>query len=179
MDAPLSVLLRDGTHAGADIRLALKVEQVSISYSRSVIQVPIVQLSPIILDMGMVRPALTISGLVDTIGGDPTNTGSENDTAKTWHMESMVVSGQTYYIPYKAYLENKLVTWITDDGYTVQLEIGDATTPAASVSGTAATGGGIYEVVAQQVQFSVAPGTEDRWVYSVQFASKFRSDITF
>lgn len=169
MDSPL-VLLRDDTHADASIRLALKTEQVSISYARSVIQVPIIQTSPIILDLGMIRPSLTISGIVDTIGGDQTNT-----TSGFQGMEAMTISGQVYYIPYKNYLEKKLVTWITDDGYTVQLEIGDAGTP----EGANQTGGGIYHVVPQQVQFSVAPGTEDRWIFSVQFVSKFRSDLTF
>lgn len=170
MDAPLSVLLRDGTHAGATTRLALKAEQISLSSSRSVIQVPIVQLSPIILDMGMVRPSLTLSGIVDTVGGDQTNT-----TSGFQGMESMTISSQTYYIPYKNYLENKLITWITDDGYELQIEIGDATTP----EGANQTGGGIYKVAVQQAQFSIAPGMEDRWIYSVQFVCKFREGITF
>ena len=180
MDAPLSVLLRNGSHAGASVRLALKAEQVSISYARSVIQIPVVQLAPIIMDLGMVRPSLTISGLVDTVGGDQTNT-----TAGFQGMESFVLTGpnaagngteqQTYYMPYKNYLENKLVTWISDDGYDPQLEIGNAETP----EGADQTGGGSYKVFVQQIQFSGAPAMEDRWVYSVQFAGKFRSDITF
>ena len=62
----------------------------------------------------------------------------------------------------------------------MQLEIGDATTPDYSGSGTtASTGGGIYEVAVQQAQFTVAPGTEDRWIYSIQFVAKLRTGITF
>jgi hypothetical protein len=94
-------------------------------------------------------------------------------------MEYLTISGQKYYIPYKSYLETKLVTWITDNGYTVQLEIGDANRPEAASVNLPATGGGVYHVVAQQVQFSLAPGMEDRWVYSVQFSSLFRTDMTF
>ena len=173
MDSPLAVLLRDGDHTGSDAatnRLALKAEQVSVSYSRSVIQVPIVQTSPILMDMGMVRPALTISGIIDTVGGDQTNT-----TSGFQGMESMTISSQTYYIPYKNFLEQKLVTWITNDGYDLQLEIGDATTP----EGANQTGGGIYKVAVQQIQFSIAPGMEDRWIYSIQFVAKFREGISF
>ena len=51
MDAPLSVLLRDGTHAGASVRLALKAEQFSISISRTPLVTAIAGLSPIILDL--------------------------------------------------------------------------------------------------------------------------------
>ena len=176
MDAPLSVLLRDGTHAGASVRLALKAEQVAIAYARTTIQIPQVQGNPTILDLGQARPSITISGIVDTVGGDESNTTAN----EFFNMESMTVSDQTYYIPYKNYLENRLVTWVTNSGYTVQLEIGDATTPDYSGSGTtASTGGGIYEVAVQQAQFTVAPGTEDRWIYSIQFVAKLRTGITF
>lgn len=174
MDGPLSVLLRDGTHAGASIRLALKAEQVSITYARTTIQIPMIQGDPTILDLGQARPSVTISGIVETVGGDATNT-SDNQFNK---MESMSISGQTYYIPYKNYLENKLITWVTNSGYDVQLEIGDATQPDWT-SNTASTGGGIYKVAVQQLQFTVAPGMEDRWIYSIQFVSKLRTGISF
>ena len=176
MDAPLSVLLRDGTHAGASVSLALKAEQGAIAYARTTIQIPQVQGNPTILDLGQARPSITISGIVDTVGGDESNTTAN----EFFNMESMTVSDQTYYIPYKNYLEKRLVTWVTNSGYTVQLEIGDATTPDYSGSGTtASTGGGIYEVAVQQAQFTVAPGTEDRWIYSIQFVAKLRTGITF
>ena len=173
MEGPLAVLLRDGTHAGASVRLALKAEQVAINYARTTIQIPQVQGNPTILDLGQVRPSITISGLVDTIGQAPNNLDNEFNS-----MESMTISGQTYYIPYKNYLEKRLLTWVTNSGYTVQLEIGDATQPDWT-SNTASTGGGIYEVSCQQIQFTVAPGTEDRWIYSAQFVGKLRNGITF
>ena len=173
MDSPLSVLLRDGTHAGATTRLALKAEQVSITVTKTPIVIPVARSTPTILDLGISRPAVTISGLVDTVGGDETN----NDT-NFWDMEYLTVSGQKYYIPYKNYLENKLITWVTSASVDLQVEIGDATQPE-SVSGTVATGGAIYKVAVQQMQFSVAPATEDRWVYSVQFVAKLREGISF
>jgi len=178
MAKELAVLLRDGTHAAATVRLALKVDQVSISYQRSTIQIPQVQTQPTIFDLGQVRPSITLSGLVDNIG-----TALDQDTENAWfNMEKMTIepSSKVYYVPYKNYLEKVLVTWVTDDGYTVQLELGDATTPDYSGSGTtASTGGGIYEVAVQQVQFTQVPGTEDRWAFSIQFVSKIRTGITF
>jgi len=176
-EAPLAVLLRDGSHAGATVRLALKCDQFSVAITKTPIQVPIPRASPILLDMGSNRPSITISGLVDNVGGDTSNT-----TSDFWDMESMTISGQTYYIPYKNYLENKLVTWVTGD-QDVQLEVGDAsvtegTSPAVGGS-NAATGGGVYMAIVQQLNFSVAPSTEDRWMFTVQFAAGLREGITF
>ena len=173
MDSPLSVLLRDGTHAGATIRLALKAEQVSISITKTPIVIPVARSTPTILDLGISRPAITISGLVDTVGGDESN----NDT-NFWDMEYLTVSGQKYYIPYKNYLENKLITWVSSASVDLQVEVGDATQPESS-AGTVATGGGVYKVAVQQMQFSVSPAMEDRWVYSIQFVSKLRVGISF
>jgi len=173
MESPLSVLLRDGTHAGATTRLALKAEQVSISITKTPIVIPVARSTPTILDLGISRPAITISGLVDTVGGDESN----NDT-NFWDMEYLTVSGQKYYIPYKNYLENKLITWVSSASIDLQVEVGDATQPE-SVSGTVATGGGIYKVAVQQMQFSVSPAMEDRWIYSIQFVAKLREGISF
>jgi len=173
MDAPLSVLLRDGTHAGASVRLALKAEQFSVNIARTPLVTAIAGITPIILDLRINRPSITISGLIDNIGNDTTNTTSGFED-----MESMTISGQVYYIPYKNYLEGKLATWGTGGSTDLQVEVGDATTPIHS-GGTDATGGGIYRVATQQMQFALAPGMEDRWTYSVQFAAKLRNDITF
>jgi hypothetical protein len=171
--ADLSVLLRDGSNSGATDRLALKVEQLSLSYGRQPIQIAIPAASPVIIDLGQSRPTITISGIMDNIGGDLTNT-----TANAWfNMEKFTAQGQTYYIPYKNYLEKKLLTWTTADG--LELEIGDATTPDYSGSGTtASTGGAIHEVAVAQFQFSQAPGLEDRWAFSVQFVAGWREGIS-
>ena len=93
-------------------------------------------------------------------------------------MEYLTVSGQKYYIPYKNYLENKLITWVSSASVDLQVEIGDSTQPDWT-SNTASTGGGIYKVAVQQMQFSVSPAMEDRWVYSVQFVAKLREGISF
>ena len=184
--APLALLIRDGSHAGATTRLALKVEQLSISLTKTPIQIPIARSTPAILDLGITRPAITVSGLVDNVGQD-----EEQTTANQYfHMEKMTLSGpnaagdgtenQDYHIPYKNFLEHKLITWISSESTELQIEVGDATTPDYAGSGTTpSTGGGIYKVAIQQCQFSQTPGTEDRWVFNIQFVSKLREGITF
>ena len=174
MNGPLSVLLRDGSHTGANVRLALKCEQVSISLSKTPIVIPVARSTPTILDLGITRPSITLSGIVDTVGTKPENT-TVNEFIE---MDSLFINGQHYYIPYKNYLENKLITWVTSSSVDLQVEIGDATTADASGS-TPSTGGGIYKVAVQQVQFSVAPAMEDRWIYSIQFVAKLREGISF
>tara|TARA_Y100000593_G_scaffold94209_1_gene192211 strand:- start:662 stop:1462 length:801 start_codon:yes stop_codon:yes gene_type:complete len=129
MEGPLSILLRDNKHHNATVRLALKVDQLSIQVQRN----PIVQaapgMSPIILDLGSVKPSITISGTIDNKGTDP----AQLDEG-FWHMEKMTLSGPNgsggsvshpYYVPYKNYLEAKLSTWITGSE-NPQLEVGDA-----------------------------------------------------
>ena len=85
MDSPLSVLLRDGTHAGASIRLALKAEQVSISIAKTPIVIPVARSTPTILDLGITRPAITISGIIDTIGGDPNTNNNQFNSMESIH----------------------------------------------------------------------------------------------
>ena len=98
--ADLSVLLRDGTNSGATDRLALKTEQLSLSYGRQPIQIPLPGASPIIIDLGQSRPTITISGIMDNIGEDLSNT-TQN---AFFNMEKFTTQGQTYYVPYKNYL---------------------------------------------------------------------------
>ena len=170
----LAVLLRDDTNADAAVRLALKAEQVSISVSRTPIQIAVPSASPIIFDLGSSRPAITISGIVENVGGDTTNT-----TANAFfNMESRTIQGQTYYIPYKNYLEQQLLTWVTGLN-DVQVELGDATTPDYAGSGTtASTGGGIYKCSVQQFQFNQLPAMEDRWNYSLQMVAQWREGVS-
>ena len=173
-ESPLAVLLRDGTHAGATTRFALKWDQFSIAVSKTPIQVPVPRSAPILLDMGSNRPSITISGIVDNVGGDTSNTTSGFE-----HMESMQINGQTYYVPYKNYLENRLITWVTGD-QDVQIEIGDASVVEGGIgSSTPSTGGGLYKVIIQQCNFAVAPSTEDRWMFTIQFAAGLREGISF
>lgn len=182
-ESPLAVLLRDGSHSAATTRFALKCDQFSIAISKTPIQVPVPRSTPILLDMGSNRPSITISGLVDNVGGDTSNTTSGFE-----HMDSLTVSGpdgsggtisHPYYIPYKNYLENKLITWVTGD-QDVQVEIGDSSVVEGGIgSSTPSTGGGLYKVIIQQCNFAVAPATEDRWMFTIQFAASIREGISF
>jgi len=183
MDAGLNVFLRDNTHNDATWRLLLKADQFSISYSRTPIHIAIPYSEPEIFDLGQTRPSLTISGVVDTIGGDSTNT-----TSNFWGMASETITGpngsggtndKVYYIPYKNYLEEKLITTVTDAAKDLQIEIGNALYSKALSSSNLSTGGGIYSVGVQQFQFNLAPGMEDRYQFSIQFVAKFRIGSTF
>ena len=172
MAEQLAVLLRDGSHSGATNRFALKVEQLSIAVARTPIQIPVPSLSPQLIDIKMSRPTITISGLVDNT---PQDAAGNNDT-NFWDMEYLTISGQKYYVPYKNFLEQKLLQ-IDSNTTDLQLEIGNGATPI-STSGAVSTGGGIYHISIQQFQFTVAPAMEDRWNFSLQVVSKWRSDIT-
>ena len=81
MAAPeIAVLIRTCKHSDIDITsrreeipdkfgYALKCDNISISYSKTPIQVPIPQQSPTLIDIGVYRPSVSLSGVVDTIGG--------------------------------------------------------------------------------------------------------------
>ena len=176
MDSPLAVLLRNGTHGAATVRLALKAEQFSVSIAKTPIQIPIPRRNPELLDLGIFRPAITLSGIIDTESTYIATTG--NSPAGTRGMETLNVSCETYFIPYKNYLEEVAMKWVTDTSTTLQIEWGDTTTPVSTNSANA-TGGALYHVAIQQAQFSVLPAQEDRWQYTMQFIAKGRNDITF
>ena len=144
----LAVLLRNGTHTTATIRYALKCNDVAVSYSRTPIQIPISQESPEIIDLGFVRPSLTCTGTVDTIGEDTTNEEAKYvgmasfayNRIHTSHTDYWEDGGsntsQIYYIPYKNALEEAVATWMYQGGDTpLEVEIGDAKFPIDSYSG--------------------------------------------
>ena len=74
MEGPLSVLIRDNTHNSALVRLSLKADQLTFSYSRTPLHIAIPFSEPQIFDLGSNRPTITMSGIIDTEGGDPSNT---------------------------------------------------------------------------------------------------------
>ena len=170
---PVSVLLRDGPHASATVRLGLKAEQFAINIAKTPIQIPIPQQSPELIDLGIFRPSITVSGLVDNEPEDVANTS--NSPAGTRGMPSFVYAGQTYYFPYKNKLEEAAYKWITSTTTDLELEIGDAGTPMGSNH----TGGGVYKVAIQQARFQVDAAREDRWTFAMQFVCKSRQDVTF
>lgn len=204
-DPSLAVLLRNGNHATATIKYALKCNDVAISYARTPIQIPIAQQSPEIIDLGFYRPSITVTGLIDTVGGDSSNTNTSGFAG----MESITYtrtsvshdniftdggtgSAVTYYIPYKNALEEAVANWLFLGGsQTIQLEIGDAKFPIASyggfldsaaavqrfdTAGQHATGGAIYDVAIQQGRFSLNAAKEDRYDFSLQFVATSRID---
>ena len=158
----LAVLLRNGPHATATIRYALKCNDVAISYSRTPIQIPIPQQSPELIDLGFYRPSITCTGIIDAIGEDTSNLGNDTNSAyesmagmssflftraKVSH-DSVYDDGggnasanpatdtQRYFIPYKNALEEAVGTWIYLPGTTtLQLEIGDAKYPIDAYEG--------------------------------------------
>jgi len=188
-DTPLAVLLHhtDGT---INTRYGLKADSFIVQVSKSPIQIPVPQSSPQLIDFGIFRPAITLSGIVDNIGGDTSNTSATNsEGAETAGMESFSASdgGDTYtwYIPYKNKLEEALYQWMTDDTNKLTLQIGDPTVPVydrshigGGISGSnpLSTGGSKYRVALQQCRFQVDAGREDRWIFQMQFVAEARLD---
>jgi len=154
----LAVLLRNGSHITATIRYALKCNDVAISYARTPIQIPIAQSNPELIDLGFIRPSLTCTGVIDTIGEDTTNTGggsavgtagmawfdysrtsvSHDSNAVAWDDGggSNGDTTQRYYIPYKNALEEAVGSWLYLGTETpLQIEIGDSKFPIAAYDG--------------------------------------------
>ena len=175
----LSVFIRNGTHAGAAVRLALKCDQISIQYSQSPIQITAPNADQVMFDLGFSKPSMTMSGLIDNIGGDTTNDSFDAAAdANVKGMEYLALNGQNYFIPYKNYLEGFLVRHPADSTK-MEIEVGDATRPdPVDGAGGDATGGAIYrECALQQVQFSQTPGLEDRWLFTMSFLIRRRTGI--
>lgn len=202
----LAVLLRNCGHdnnatSTTYIRYALKCDTVALNIAKTPIQIPIPQQAPEIIDLGIFRPALSISGLVDNVGLVSTTTsGFENMenmsiTRKYWASTSSYTDvSQTYYVPYKNKLEETLYNWMASEDQELELEIGDAnfpvynvgaetngaSTPSSTVSGTnSETGGALYVVALQACRFNQNAGTENRWEFQMQFVCKSRADVTF
>ena len=172
----LSVLLRNGEHDAASLRFALKADNVAINYSKTPIQVPIPQQSPFLIDLGMFRPTISIGGVIDTVQPTPA---------------SLTIGGQTYYIPFKNWLENIIYEWVASSETTgeLEVEIGDTTYPdsddrayddnegSLKVSTVANwTGGAVYRVGMQSCRFSLNPAREDRYDFALQFVAGVRLD---
>ncbi len=202
----LAVLLRNGPHDSASVRYALKCSDIAVSVARTPIQIPLPQQSPELIDIGYSRPSITLTGVVDTVGGDTGNVGAGAASGyagmASFGFSRASYSGSgwddggsgttyTYYIPYKNALEEACTTWIYTGTNELELEIGDATFPIGAYqghlpdsssnrySGTSsnhATGGAIYKVAVQQSRFQLNAAREDRYDFSIQFISEFRID---
>ncbi len=189
MAAPeLAVLLRTCTHANVGANAtsfgyALKCDNVSIAYAKTPIQVPVPQQPPQLIDLGIYRPTITLSGTVDTLGGDTSNTTSGFEG-----MESMSyiratgygshASAKTYYVPYKNKLESFASTIVHSQSNPIEIEWGDASFPdySGSPTPTHSTGGAVYLVALQQFRVQLDAAKEDRYTFSMQFAVGARKD---
>jgi len=136
MNSSVLLTYQEGTFvAGSNdpIRYALKADSVTISISKTPIQIPIPQNTPQLIDFGIFRPAITVSAIIDNIGGNSSYVSGLD--AEYQGMESISVynalanASYNYYIPYKNKLEEKLYQWIADDNSVLTLVIGDASFP--------------------------------------------------
>jgi len=180
----LAVLIRTCQHTSipstpttTSFGYALKCDNVAISYSKTPIQVPIPQQSPQLIDIGVYRPSVSLSGLVETIGGNPAETTSGFEgmssmmfTRTTGYGASS--SAKKYFLPYKNKLEDFATNFVYSVETPLELEWGDAAVPV----GTNQTGGAIYLVALQQVRFQVDAAKEDRYTFSMQFVVSARKD---
>ena len=176
--------------SGTDVytRYALKVDSFTISVAKTPIQVPIPQNSPLLIDFGIFRPAITLSAVVDTgpANDSTTSTGSGATLVGYQGMDSVVHGGQTWYVPYKNKLEDAIYNWVADNDNILTIIVGDNTYPVYDFDSTGtqggggsdpqATGGGSYIVALQQARFQLDAGREDRWIVQMQFVSEARYD---
>ena len=178
MDLSVRLEYTDGTTL---TRYALKVDSVTINLQKTPIQIPVPQNTPLLVDFGIFRPSVTISAIVDSVGGNQ----DTSHAAAYKGMEKVTIGGVEYYMPYKNALEQNLYQWIADDENVLTLIIGDATYPVYNVdsdgdnaSGTNwSTGGALYKVALQQARFQMDAGREDRWICQMQFVAAARQDV--
>ena len=184
----IAVLLRTCKHENVgdsadEFGYALKCDNVSISYAKTPIQIPTPRNPPILFDIGVYRPSISLSGVIDTKPGN----ASGNNTTNFWDMESISftrISGygtqsdtaaKTYYIPYKNKLEDFIINEIYSATAPIELEVGDASY-ALSTASVISTGGGVYLCAVQQGRFQVDASKEDRYTFSLQFVVAGRQD---
>jgi len=152
----LAVCLYDGTTDGSEKRFALKADSFSINYVKTPVQIPIANGgSPELIDIGTIRPSITVTGIVDT--SDP----SETVSGPTRN------SSTSYVVPTKEQLEDFVTTeFFNESSSKVEVMISDGTGTAVAA----------YEAAISQARFDLAPATEDRFNFTLVFVSKFRVD---
>jgi hypothetical protein len=202
----LAVLLRNCGHdnnatSTTYVRYGLKCDTVALNIAKTPIQIPIPQQSPELIDIGIFRPTLSLSGIIDNIGlASTTTSGFENmesfSVARNYWASTTSYTNvnQTYYIPYKNKLEEALYTWLAADDQELEVEVGDANFPIyaraaevnsnssnthSSINSESETGGSLYVVALQSCRFNQNAAQEDRWEFQMQFVCKSRADVTF
>jgi len=143
-------------------RYALKADAFGVSIAKTPIQIPFPQNSPELIEIGMFRPSITVSGTVDrdqsttpeVVTGPAKGNSSDGDKAN-------------YFVPTQKQLETFATDTVFDGNNTpIQLIV---QTDAGSVYGT-------YLVALNQARFDLAPGTEDRFSFSLSFVAKDRQE---
>ena len=174
------ILLHNGVKTGSAKGLVIKAESLSMTLAKTAILVTVPNDTPQLMDLNMIRPNITIGGIVenttaigadytlagttttngDTATGDPDGSGVRADDA------SLSFSG-TYTYPTKADLEY----FFTTKAYT-----GTSKTCLIIIdpSGTSFS---FYSIAGQTATFILAPGTEDRYSYSLTFAGGLRNQM--
>ena len=194
----LSILLRDGDHGSgtdkpATNRFALQAASFSLTMTKTPIQIPIPQNRPNLIDLGVTRPNISISGVIDTVGLPDINDRVTNflqtlDYTLYNAPDAKNFSTQTYYVPYKNVLEDFVyyVHFSSADS-PIQLEVLGQDPPEASefqyiqnyhtkATGLNHTGGAIYNVAIQNASFNLAAGKENRYEFSLSFVATTRLD---
>ena len=156
---------------------ALKCDNASISYAKTPIQVPIPQSPPQIIDLGIYRPSISLSGTIETVGGDSTATapafeGMEQILYTRTGGYGASSDAKIYYIPYKNKLEDFAATKLHSTTKPIELEWGDASSPI----GANQTRGAVYLVALQQFRVQIDATKEDRYSFSMQFVVGERKD---
>ena len=211
MSALTAVLFRNCPHdtnvtSESKVRFVLQCDNFAVQVARTPIQMPIPGQSPRLMDFGIFRPSISISGLVETQGGDaaynPSGFTNQQIPAADYYaylsyvpygrrVNSNTTVSLNYFLPNKNILEEAAYKWKTLPGAELELEIADAEIPRLNTytGGTAIaggsigedvkpTGGGVYKVSIQQARFQVDAAKEDRWTFQMQFVAMGRQDIS-
>jgi len=161
--------------------VALKCDNISVSYTKTPIQIPIPQRSPEIIDLGIFRPSITLSGLVENggVGDDPfmefVDVASKTSEYSEGGSSNTATYTARYYLPYKNVMENIIISWISKGSTNLECQLGDMDVP----TGSYATGGANYKVAIQQGRFQQNAAQEDRWQFTMQLIAKAREDYIF
>ena len=194
----LSILLRDGDHGSATKtpavnRFALQADRFSFTMTKTPIQIPIPQNRPSLVDLGVTRPNISISGVVDTVGlpdidDRVTNFLQTIDYTLYNTPTDKIFSSMRYYVPYKNVLEDFVYyVHFSSGDKPLQLEIlgqdppiepNSFTTPNyhTKATGLNHTGGAIYNVAIQNASFNLSAGKENRYDFSLSFVATTRLD---
>jgi len=178
------ILLNDGNTDSTDSasRAAghvLKAESLTITLSKTPIQIPLPSSSPQLLDLNMIRSNITIGGLVENtvsegsdytllasvvtdgaLDGDPSGTDVPSDNTALNHHG-------VYTYPDKAALEH----YFTSEAYIPGNEL------ALIMIDPSGTSYSFYNISGQSATFILAPGTEDRYSYNLVFAGGLRNQL--